>query len=276
MLKAVRDWRRRRILARAAFDEQQWRAVARRFAFVEVLGEEEQAKLRDWVVLFLHDKSFSAAAGLMLTDEMQLTIATQACILILGLDLDYYRGWSEIIVYPAQFVPRHQYTDEAGVVHETAHPHMGEAWLHGPVVLSWDDVAANDMPEGMNVVIHEFAHKLDMLNGDANGFPPLHADMSRREWAQTFRSAYEDFCARVDAQENTIIDPYASESPGEFFAVLSEVFFELPGVLRDEYPAVYAQLRRFYRQDPVARLGRPLEAAGVAVSWSTVARGSHG
>jgi Mlc titration factor MtfA (ptsG expression regulator) len=276
MLKALRSWRRRRVLAQAAFDDEQWRAVSQRFAFVEVLSEEERAKLRDWVVLFLHDKSFSAAAGLTLTDEMRLNIATQACILILGLDPDYYRGWSEIIVYPAQFVPRHQYTDEAGVVHETAHPHMGEAWLHGPVVLSWDDVAADDMPEGMNVVIHEFAHKLDMLNGDVNGFPPLHGNMSRRGWAQAFRGAYEDFCARVDAQEDTIIDPYASESPGEFFAVLSELFFELPDVLHDEYPAVYEQLRLFYRQDPMARLGRPVEAAGAAASWNPVGRGPRG
>ena len=276
MLKAFRDWRRRRVLQRAAFDEAQWRARAGRLPFFEVLSNEERAKLRDWIVLFLHDKRFSAAAGLILTDEMQLNIATQACILILGLDPDYYRGWSEIIVYPAQFVPRHQYTDDAGVVHETAHPHMGEAWLHGPVVLSWDDVAADDIPEGMNVVIHEFAHKLDMLNGDANGFPPLHADMSRREWAETFRSAYEDFCARVDAGEDTLIDPYGSESPGEFFAVLSEVFFELPEVLRDEYPSVYAQLRRFYRQDPAARLRRPVEAPGAVVSWNIVERGPHG
>jgi Mlc titration factor MtfA (ptsG expression regulator) len=100
--------------------------------------------------------------------------------------------------------------------------------------------------------------------------------MSRREWVRSFRTAYEDFCARVDAQENTVIDPYAAESPGEFFAVLSEVFFELPEVLQDEYPAVYEQLRRFYRQDPVARLGRPLEAAGAAVSWNIVGRGPHG
>jgi Mlc titration factor MtfA (ptsG expression regulator) len=276
MLKALRTWRRRRVLARAAFDEMQWRAVAGQLPFVEVLSDQERARLRDWVVLFLHDKSFSAAAGLTLTEEMQLHIATQACILILGLDPDYYRGWSEIIVYPAQFVPRHQYADEAGVVHETAYPHMGEAWLHGPVVLSWDDVAADDMPEGTNVVIHEFAHKLDMLNGAVNGFPPLHAGMSRREWAETFRIAYEDFCARVDAQEDTLIDPYASESPGEFFAVLSEVFFELPDVLQDEYPAVYAQLRRFYRQDPAARLRRPLETSGAAASWNTVKHGPHG
>jgi Mlc titration factor MtfA (ptsG expression regulator) len=275
MFKALRNWKRQRVLRQSRLDEARWRAVAMRFPFVQALSEHELARLRDCVVLFLHDKAFSAAAGLELAQDMRLNIATQACVLILNLDLDYYRGWSEIIVYPAQFLPRHQYTDENGVVHETAHPHMGEAWLRGPVVLSWDDVNATDYPDGVNVVIHEFAHKLDMLNGDANGFPPLHADMSRREWVAALRAAYENFCARVDAGEDTLIDPYASESPGEFFAVLSEVFFEAPDLLRAEYPAVYDQLRRFYRQDPAARLGHTVEAPGAVASWGVITRGPH-
>ncbi len=141
------------------------------------------ARLRDLAMLFLHEKQFATAAGLELSDEMRWSIATQACILILNLDLEYYRGWSEIIVYPEQFVPRHQYVDEAGVVHEGDEPYAGEAWLGGPVILSWADVAGTGYPDGVNVVIHEFAHKLDMLNGDANGYPPLHADMDRSAWA---------------------------------------------------------------------------------------------
>jgi hypothetical protein len=275
MLKAFRDWRRRRILRQAPFDEASWRAVAMGFPFVQCLSDEERARLRDWVVLFLHDKAFSAAADLELTQAMQLSIATQACMLILGLDPDYYRGWTEIIVYPAQFVPRHEVTDEDGVVHETAYPHMGEAWLHGPVVLSWEDAGAGGLGDGVNVVIHEFAHKLDMLNGEPNGFPPLHADMSRKAWGEAFGAAYEEFCARVDRDEDTAIDPYASESPGEFFAVLSEVFFEIPDLLQDEFPAVYDQLRRFYRQDPVARLAHPAAPAGVTASWRVIERGPH-
>jgi len=106
----------------------------------------------------------------------------------------------------------------------------------------------------VNVVVHEFAHKLDMLNGGANGYPPLHRGMDRRSWSEAFGAAYRDLCARVDAGEDTVIDPYASESPGEFFAVLSEAFFELPDVVEAEYPRVYAQLAQFYRQDPLARL----------------------
>jgi len=156
------------------------------------------------------------------------------------------------------------------VVHLTNDPMAGEAWLGGPVVLSYEDVAlAADERErvaGYNVVIHEFAHKLDMRNGDPNGFPPLHSGMSREAWKRAFSAAYEDFCKRVDAADRLPerrmqaaldalpIDPYAAEAPAEFFAVGSEAFFETPELLQPAYPAVYEQLRLFYRQDPLARL----------------------
>ena len=254
MFKALRNWKRQRVLREAQFDEARWRTLVLQMEFVRTLAPAELARLRDLVVLFLHEKQFAQAAGLELTDEMCWSIATQACILILNLDLEYYRGWSGVIVYPEQFVPRHQHVDDAGVVHEGDEPYAGEAWLGGPVVLSWADVADTGYADGVNVVIHEFAHKLDMLNGDANGFPPLHADMDRSAWVRCMSAAYQDFCTRVDADEDTIIDPYAAESPGEFFAVMSEAFFELPDVVLDEYPEVYEQFRAFYRQDPVARL----------------------
>jgi Mlc titration factor MtfA (ptsG expression regulator) len=254
MFKALRNWKRRRVLREARFDEARWRTIARRMEFVRTLAPADLARLRDLVVLFLHEKQFVSAAGLELTEEMRWSIATQACILILNLDLEFYRGWSGIVVYPEQFVPRHQHVDEVGVVHEGDEPYAGEAWPGGPVVLSWADVADTGYLDGVNVVIHEFAHKLDMLNGEANGYPPLHADMDRSAWAGCMTAAYRGFCARVDAREDTIIDPYAAESPGEFFAVLSEAFFELPDVVQDEYPALYEQFRDFYRQDPLARL----------------------
>ena len=142
--------------------------------------------------------------------------------------------------------------DEYGVVHESHEPHAGEAWLQGPVILSWAEVAQM-RDDGVNVVIHEFAHKLDMLNGDANGYPPLHSDMDRNRWSGIFSAAYDDFCDRVDREQPTAIDPYAAESPGEFFAVVSEAFFELPETVRESYPEVYKQLVAFYRQDPYAR-----------------------
>jgi MtfA peptidase len=122
-------------------------------------------------------------------------------------------------------------------------------------VLSIADVAASGHADGFNVVLHEFAHKLDMLNGDANGYPPLHRGMDAAGWARDFTKAYEDLCARVDAGEDTVIDPYATTDPAEFFAVLTEVFFETPHLLHAEYPAVYRQLQQFYRQHPLARLG---------------------
>jgi MtfA peptidase len=256
MWNVFKQWRRDRIVAGAQLDQQAWHQAVQRFGFTRQLSVEEQQRLRELTILFLHEKHFSAAHELTLNDAMRLHVAVQACILVLNLSLDYYRGWSEIIVYPAEFVPRHQYTDELGIVHQGDEPYAGEAWLQGPVVLSWADIAEAEYPDGVNVVIHEFAHKLDMLNGDANGFPPLHKDMPRQAWVRALSAAYENFCTRVDAGEDPIIDPYASESPGEFFAVLSEAFFELPEVVLDEYPAVYEQFARFYRQDPLKRLAR--------------------
>jgi Mlc titration factor MtfA (ptsG expression regulator) len=250
----IKQWRRDRIMAKAQFDDRAWRLALQRFPFTRPLSPVERERLRYLTVLFLHEKHFSAAHGLALDDAMRLHVAVQACTLILNLDMDYYRGWSEIIVYPAEFVPRHQYTDEIGIVHQGDESYAGEAWLHGPVILSWADIAQTEYPDGVNVVIHEFAHKLDMLNGGANGYPPLHKGMSRQVWVQIFSAAYEDFCTRVDGDEETIIDPYASESPAEFFAVLSEAFFELPDVVQQEYPGVYEQLSLFYRQNPLARL----------------------
>ena len=219
------------------------------------LTADERRRLRDTVILFLHDKSIRGAGGLNIDDGMRLMIAAQACILVLNLDIDFFRGWVEVIVYPDEFVPTIEYTDDDGIVHVEREARAGEAWLQGPVILSWADVAP--ATEGVNVVIHEFAHKLDMLNGDANGFPPLHAGMDRKAWVAAFTDAYADFCRRVDADEDLAIDPYAAESPGEFFAVVSEVFFDLPRAVLDAYPQVYAQLRDFYRQDPAARAGVP-------------------
>src|SRR5882672_12603012 len=252
-MRWFRNWRRARILKKSAVDEDFWRSVLDRYPFTRVLSGEERDRLRERVILFLHEKSLVGAGGLVLRDEMRIGIATQACMLILNLDLDYYRGWDEVIVYPGEFVAEYEYMDDAGVVHQVEEPMTGESWLAGPVILSWADAEQRGDEHGYNVVIHEFAHKLDMLNGDANGFPPLHAGMSREAWAQAFTEAYKDLCRRVKAGEDTDIDPYATEAPGEFFAVVSEAFFEMPDIVRETYPAVYAQLAEFYRQDPASR-----------------------
>ncbi|MEW6132517.1 MAG: M90 family metallopeptidase [Pseudomonadota bacterium] len=217
------------------------------------LDENERSRLRALAERLVREKTFSAAAGAEIDGAVCAAIAVQAVLPVLNLDIDSYGRWQEIIVYPAEFVPEREEMDEIGVVHHVRHPMSGEAWEGGPVVLSWEDVAWSGLCDGYNVVIHEFAHKLDMANGAANGLPRLHAGMRTEEWAAAFTSAYEDFCRRVDAGEETEIDPYAAENPAEFFAVLTEYFFELPEALHAAYPAVYEQMRRFFRQDPLAR-----------------------
>ncbi len=260
-MRWLKRWRRGRILRRSVLDERLWRAAIGRYPFLRALTAREHARLREWVILFLHEKSIEGAGGLAVRDEMRVCIAAQACMLILNLDLDYYRGWVEVIVYPDEFVARYEYVDESGVAHHVEEPMTGESWLAGPVILSWADAGRSSGGTGYNVVLHEFAHKLDMLNGDANGFPPLHAGMDRAQWSRAFGSAYEVFCRRVERREHTEIDPYAAESPAEFFAVLSEAFFETPRAVLGGFPEVYRQLAAFYRQDTAARLGaQPAEA----------------
>jgi Mlc titration factor MtfA (ptsG expression regulator) len=265
------DWlRRRREPASRPIDETLWREATASWLFMRGLAPADNGRLKALAERFLAAKRFSSTHGLVLTERMQVEIAAQACILVLELGFEWYEGWSEVIVYPTQFVPEREVVDEAGVVHVTRDPMAGEAWLGGPVVLSYEDVALTADEQlrvaGYNVVIHEFAHKLDMRNGDPNGFPPLHREMSGAAWKKAFVEAYEDFCARVDAADALPgrraeaaldalpLDPYAAESAGEFFAVASEGFFETPELLGPAYPAVYEQLRMFYRQDPAGRL----------------------
>jgi MtfA peptidase len=239
------NWRRRRVLRRHHIDDALWHAATHRLAFIP-----QTPKLRELALLFLSEKEFSGAHGLDVTDAMRVSIAAQACLPILKLGLDWYAGFSGIVVYPGDFRVRRSHTDEDGVVHEWDDELAGEAMPGGPVVLSWD-AAAND--PGMNVVIHEFAHKLDMLNGEADGLPPLHAGMDRAAWAAAFEQAYEGFCDAVERGKDTWLDPYAAEHPSEFFAVISEAFFEDPTETRRRYPDVYEQLKLFYRQDPLSR-----------------------
>lgn len=250
-----RRWRRARVLKQGGIDPQLWRTATAKYSFATALDEIERERLRELVILFLHEKSIHGAGGMQVRDDVRVGIAIQACILILELGLDYYRGWVEVIVYPDEFVAEYDYVDEAGVSHHVETSMTGESWERGPVVLSWADAQQAGLGDGYNVVIHEFAHKLDMLNGEPNGFPPLHADMQRTAWASAFAAAYEDFCAKVDDGYDLEIDEYAAESPAEFFAVMSEAFFECPARIRDMYSDVYTQLTQFYRQDPVARAG---------------------
>ncbi|ODU00996.1 M90 family metallopeptidase [Thiobacillus sp. 65-1402] len=251
------DWRRNRILRHHLVPFAAFRTAVERLPILRGLTSDELAQLREAASLFIHDKTFSAAGGAEVDAAMQLNIAVQACLLTLKLDEDSYRGWNEIILYPDEFLRPRVEMDEAGVVHHTRDILAGESWHGGPLVLSLADVEASGRGDGFNVVLHEFAHKLDMLNGDANGFPPLHRGMDSASWARDFSAAYADLSARVDAGKDTAIDPYATANPAEFFAVLSEVFFETPHVLDTEYPAIYRQLQQFYRQHPLRRSESP-------------------
>jgi len=240
----ITNWRRRRVLARHRIDDGLWSNATRGLGFLP-----QTPKLRELVLLFLAEKEFAGAHGLEVTDEMRVSIAAQACLPILELGLDWYRGWRGVVVYPGDFRVRRTEVDEDGVVHEWDDELAGEAMPGGPVVLSWDALARDPQ---INVVIHEFAHKLDMLNGTADGVPPLHGGMDRAAWIGALEEAYDGFCDAVERDKDTGLDPYAAQHVSEFFAVFSEAFFREPREARRRYPDVYDQLRRFYRQDPAA------------------------
>jgi MtfA peptidase len=236
------DWRRKRVLRRHQIDDALWQRATGALRFLP-----KTPKLRELALLFLAEKQFAGTHGLDVSDAMRVSIAAQACLPVLELGLDWYAGFTGVVVYPGDFRVRRVETDEHGVVHEWDDELAGEAMPGGPVVLSWD-AAAND-PQ-MNVVIHEFAHKLDMLSGAADGLPPLHVGMSREAWIGAFKEAYEGFCDAVERGRETWLDPYAAEHPSEFFAVISEAFFKDAAETRRRYPEVFAQLKLFYRQDP--------------------------
>lgn len=250
---SLKNWRRRRLLQHTAIPEDDWQAAVSGLPVLHGLSESELERLRELATLFLGEKQMVAAGGFVLDDETRIKIAAQACLPVLNLGPDYYAGWVSVIVYPGEFLPEHEFMDEAGVVHVVRDATMGESWEQGPVVLSGADAVHGGGHGGTNVVIHEFAHKLDMLNGTMNGFPPLHREMSAEQWAQAFGAAYADFCARADRDVDMALDPYGAESPAEFFAVTSEAFFETPRILQREYPDIYRQLAAFYRQDPALR-----------------------
>jgi len=222
---------------------------------------DDLARLQTLAEQLLADKTFTPVADAQPTGADIAGIAVRAALPILKLGVSWYQGWNEVVLYPAQFIHDAEEMDEHGIVHAMHHVRSGEAWAGGPLILSLDDLQWSGRGEGYDVVIHEFAHKLDMANGKGgggvNGLPPLHGDMRVEDWATAFNPAYEDFRRRIDAGEETEIDPYAGESPAEFFAVLTEYFFDLPEALIEAYPAVYEQMRRFYRQDPMERFHDP-------------------
>jgi MtfA peptidase len=247
--------RTRYILHRHAIAYDLWVEVAEKLSVLQGMSSVEKAHLRELTTLFLHEKQFVGVQGLQLTDAMCLIIATQACLPALSFGMGCLSGWIDIIVYPAAFRISRDEMDMTGVVHHQERALAGESWSRGPLILSWEDVERDSLGEqaGRNVVIHEIAHKLDMLNGPADGFPPLHYHMPITEWTSALSAAYESLVQRVEHHHRTCINPYAATSPAEFFAVISEYFFSAPEVLHVHFAAVYRQLELYYRQNPLLR-----------------------
>ena len=210
--------------------------------------------------MFLGEKHFEGCAGLVLTDEIKLTIAAQACLLLLHRDMDYYPGLQSILVYPSTYFANTTRHREAGVLEETRHSRLGEAWHSGAVVLAWDAVrnGAANPEDGHNVVLHEFAHQLDFEDGSADGAPLLGGDgpfwkrpAKYITWAKVLSEEFKQLQATVEFQKHSILDAYGATNAAEFFAVATEFFFEKPHALQQKHPELYAELKSFYKQDPV-------------------------
>jgi MtfA peptidase len=247
---ALRRWRMRRVIKRHPMPHHIWQGVVRRVLVLRGLDAVQMAHLRELTAWFLDQKSITGTQGLEVTLSMRVAVAAQACLLILNLGVEYFDDWVEVILYPGAFRVNHVQVDAIGLVHDEPSVLSGESWLRGPVILSWDEVERDTYRSraGHNVVLHEFAHKLDGLNGVTNGMPPLRRGMSRKRWTEALSEAYRILCHQVEAGKSAFINPYAATSPAEFFAVLSEYYFTAPDVLKKRWPSVHKQLTQFYRQ----------------------------
>jgi Mlc titration factor MtfA (ptsG expression regulator) len=248
-------WRRRRearTLSHRAIPDELWLLTLSRFPFLASRSADDLQRLRELSTLFLADKEFAGMQGLEVDNGMAVAIAAQACLPILRLGMSQYDGFKGIVVHPDLVVARREVMDEDGVVHHYDEELSGEAMEGGPVMLSWRDVAdAGDSAAwGYNVVVHEFAHVLDMRDGAPDGVPLLPDRAARERWLSVLEPQWQDFCHCVDAGEDTLIDPYGAESIDEFFAVASEVFFVDAAAMRAEHSALYDLLAGYYRQDP--------------------------
>lgn len=260
--------RRRESITKEPFPEEWMEYVRGNVSHFGVLSENERTQLLDDLRIFRAEKSWEGAGGLILTDEITVTISALACLLTLGLPErdDYFRGVSTIIVYPAGYRVRETRRANPVGVMETGHSwRLGEAWRGGPVILSWADAQAGGQgaAQGSNVVLHEFAHKLDMEDGNAEGTPVLYSDAQYDEWHRVMNRAYDRLRGRLwwkyrGLDDDLVLDPYGATNAAEFFAVATEAFFERPRALRRRWRDLYDVLKDYYRQDPAARVIRYL------------------
>jgi hypothetical protein len=221
-------------------------AVVAHFPVLSEIEGEAAERLCRRAAEILASKTFLGAGGLEPGYEDCLAVALLAARPILDLGIDAYGDFHTFILYPDEFVAEEEFEDEAGVVSHGRDLRAGEAWARGPVVLSMADVMDSAQGQGFDVVVHELAHQIDQLNGDMDGFPPLHSDMDPTEWSRAFSEAFDRINAALDREEEPPIDPYAAESPAEYFAVASEYYFDAPAWLEQHELAVFGLLRRFY------------------------------
>lgn len=223
------------------------------------LAPDDQAELLRRVLVFCAEKQFEGAGGLEMTDEIRVTIAAQACVLLLRLDEDeYYPRLRSIVVYPSAYrVPREQ--RDGALVHEGDAVHLGESWQHGAVVLSWSSArrGAADPRDGQNVILHEFAHQLDQEDGAADGTPELERWAFYAPWARVLSEHYLALRDAASHGGKTVLDTYGATNEAEFFAVATEAFFERPTLLRARHPELYEELARYFGQDPAAAAPAP-------------------
>ena len=259
----LRNRREQAALARRAIPDDLWKRTLVRYPFLQRRDAADAAELRRLTSLFLDRKEFSTTGGLRLTDAMVVAIAAQAVLPVLRLGLARYDGFVGIVVHAGQVLARREAVDDDGIVHEYDEVLAGEAMEGGPVMLSWQDVrgAGRSAAIAYNVVIHEFAHVLDMADGLSDGVPPLPADIAASDWRRLLHQEYEAFVQRIEREEDTALDPYGAEGEDEFFAVASEAFFVHPHAMQREHPGLYGMFARFYRQDPVAETAAPRGAA---------------
>jgi Mlc titration factor MtfA (ptsG expression regulator) len=256
MISWLRNQRRRRWLSQR-FPQEWVRHLTRNVHQYTNLSSDEQSRLRDDLRIFINEKYWEAVGGLELTDEIKVTIAAQACLLTLNLEEhDYFSRVRTILVYPQPFMTPHKRHGPGGVVSEGG-INSGEAWFRGPVILSWADVLAGGrgVANGHNLVLHEFAHALDMLDGLINGTPVLNTGAQYARWHRVMTEEYQRLIARAQRGEPTLLNNYGASNVGEFFAVATECFFERGGWMRQLHPQLYDELKGYYRQDPASRSG---------------------
>jgi MtfA peptidase len=247
-----RRWRRARTLERRAIPDPLWQLTLARYPFLAARPGDKVATLREMATLFLAAKEFSGGGGLVVSDDMAVAIAAQACLPALELGLSWFDGFVGIVVHPDAVVARREHEDEIGVVHTYDEELSGEAMHGGPVMLAWRDVdeAGASAAEGYNVVVHEFAHVIDMRGGFTAGAETADRSSERGRWLRALVLEHERFARRVDRDEETFLDPYGADALEEFFAVGSEAFFVAPDTLIREQPRLYRLLAEIYRQDP--------------------------